>query len=94
MHLKREEKAVPSTSPVSSQYLGSLKVLDDKCMPKKSPECNKIDNLRAAVFQVDFKNEQAKNQNCASKDPDTGVTNSYCLEICIFYYILLIGLQV
>nr|XP_041571795.1 microtubule-associated protein 9 isoform X3 [Taeniopygia guttata] len=51
VHLKRKGKAVPSTSPVSSQYLGSLKVLDDKCMQKKSPEFNKIDNLRAAVFQ-------------------------------------------
>ncbi|NXC84171.1 MAP9 protein, partial [Cercotrichas coryphoeus] len=51
VHLKRKGKAVPSTSPVSSQYLGSLKVLEDKCMQKKSPEFNKIDNLRAAVFQ-------------------------------------------
>ncbi|XP_068043343.1 microtubule-associated protein 9 isoform X2 [Anomalospiza imberbis] len=51
VHLKRKGKAVPSTSPVSSQYLGSLKVLEDKCMQKKSPEFNKVDNLRAAVFQ-------------------------------------------
>ncbi|NXM49366.1 MAP9 protein, partial [Gymnorhina tibicen] len=51
VHLKKKGRAVPSTSPVSSQYLGSLKVLEDKCMPKKSPEFNKIDNLRAAVFQ-------------------------------------------
>ncbi|RLW08874.1 hypothetical protein DV515_00002664 [Chloebia gouldiae] len=51
VHLKRKGKAFPSTSPVSSQYLGSLKVLEDKCMQKKSPEFNKIDNLRAAVFQ-------------------------------------------
>ncbi|XP_074397272.1 microtubule-associated protein 9 isoform X5 [Zonotrichia albicollis] len=51
VHLKRKGKAVPSTSPVSSQYLGSLKMLDDKCMPKTSPEFNKVDNLRAAVYQ-------------------------------------------
>ncbi|NWV89309.1 MAP9 protein, partial [Machaerirhynchus nigripectus] len=51
VHLKKKGKAVPSTSPVSSQYLGSLKVLEDKRMPKKSPEFNKVDNLRAAVFQ-------------------------------------------
>ncbi|NWT68665.1 MAP9 protein, partial [Prunella himalayana] len=51
VHLKRKGKAVPSTSPVSSQYLGSLKVLEDKYMQKKSPEFNKVDNLRAAVYQ-------------------------------------------
>ncbi|NXX30263.1 MAP9 protein, partial [Nicator chloris] len=51
VHLKRKGKAVPSTSPVSSQYLGSLKVLEDKCMQKRSQEFNKVDNLRAAVFQ-------------------------------------------
>ncbi|XP_014748801.1 PREDICTED: microtubule-associated protein 9 [Sturnus vulgaris] len=51
VRLKRKGKAVPSTSPVSSQYLGSLKVLEDKCMQKKSPEFSKVDNLRAAVFQ-------------------------------------------
>ncbi|KAM4780687.1 microtubule-associated protein 9 [Cyanocitta cristata] len=48
VHLKKKGKAVPSTS---SQYLGSLKVLEDKCMLKKSPELSKVDNLRAAVFQ-------------------------------------------
>ncbi|NXB25187.1 MAP9 protein, partial [Rhagologus leucostigma] len=51
LHLKKKGKAVASTSPVSSQYLGSLKVLESRCMPKKSPEFNKVDNLRAAVFQ-------------------------------------------
>ncbi|NXR74645.1 MAP9 protein, partial [Pycnonotus jocosus] len=51
MHLKRKGKAVPSTSPVSSQYLGSLKMLEDKSMQKKSPEFSQVDNLRAAVFQ-------------------------------------------
>ncbi|XP_037992465.1 microtubule-associated protein 9 [Motacilla alba alba] len=51
VHLKRKGKAVPSTSPVSSQYLGSLKVLEDKCIQKKSPEFNEVDNIRAAVYQ-------------------------------------------
>ncbi|NXA99231.1 MAP9 protein, partial [Cnemophilus loriae] len=51
VHLKEKGKAVPSTSPVSSQYLGSLKVLEDKCIQEKSPEFNKVDNLRAVVFQ-------------------------------------------
>ncbi|NWX60229.1 MAP9 protein, partial [Promerops cafer] len=51
VHLKRKGKAVPSTSPVSSESQGSLKVLEDKCMQKKSPEFSKVDNLRAAVFQ-------------------------------------------
>ncbi|NXN03188.1 MAP9 protein, partial [Sylvia borin] len=51
VHLKRKGKVVPSTSPVSSQYLGSLKVLEDKSMQQKSSEFNKVDNLRAAVFQ-------------------------------------------
>ncbi|NWR05993.1 MAP9 protein, partial [Paradoxornis webbianus] len=49
VHLKRKGKAVPST--VSSQCLGSLKVVGDKSMQQKSPEFSKVDNLRAAVFQ-------------------------------------------
>ncbi|RMC13867.1 hypothetical protein DUI87_08950 [Hirundo rustica rustica] len=51
VHLKRRGKAVPPTSPVSSQYLGSFKMLEDKSVQKKSPEFDKVDNLRAAVFQ-------------------------------------------
>ncbi|NXO13401.1 MAP9 protein, partial [Oriolus oriolus] len=51
VHLKKKGKAIASTSPVSSQCLGSLKVLEDKCMLNKTPEFNKVDNLRAAVFQ-------------------------------------------
>ncbi|NWW01165.1 MAP9 protein, partial [Oreocharis arfaki] len=51
VRLKKKGKAVPSTSPVSSQYLGSLKVLEDKCMLEKSPGFNKVDHLREAVFQ-------------------------------------------
>ncbi|NXS26969.1 MAP9 protein, partial [Pomatostomus ruficeps] len=50
VHLKKKGKAVPSTSPVPSQYLGSLRG-EDKCMQKKSTEFDKVDNLRAAVFQ-------------------------------------------
>ncbi|XP_027755227.1 microtubule-associated protein 9 [Empidonax traillii] len=50
-HLKTKMKAVPSATPVSSQYLGSLNLLEDKCMQKKRTEFDKADNLRAAVFQ-------------------------------------------
>ncbi|XP_064305893.1 microtubule-associated protein 9 [Phalacrocorax carbo] len=50
-HLKKKAKAVPSATPVSSQYLGSLKVLEDKRMQKNSTEFDKADSLRAAVFQ-------------------------------------------
>ncbi|XP_054238919.1 microtubule-associated protein 9 [Indicator indicator] len=48
--LKKKAKAVPSAAPVSSQYLGTLKVLEDKCV-QNSTELNKADSLRAAVFQ-------------------------------------------
>ncbi|XP_067993324.1 microtubule-associated protein 9 isoform X1 [Melanerpes formicivorus] len=48
--LKRKAKAVPSAAPVSSQYLGTLKVLEDKCL-QNSTELSKADSLRAAVFQ-------------------------------------------
>ncbi|NXA16033.1 MAP9 protein, partial [Sapayoa aenigma] len=51
VHLKKKVKAVPSAAPVSSQYLGSLRVLEDKCMQKKRTEFDKADSLRAAVFQ-------------------------------------------
>ncbi|XP_062458096.1 microtubule-associated protein 9 isoform X2 [Pezoporus occidentalis] len=50
-HLKKKVKAVPSATPVSSQYMGSLKVLEDKHVQKNSTEFNKADSLRAAVFQ-------------------------------------------
>ncbi|XP_050752505.1 microtubule-associated protein 9 isoform X1 [Gymnogyps californianus] len=49
--LKKKVKAVPSGTPVSSQYLGTLKVLEDKRMQKSSTEFDKADGLRAAVFQ-------------------------------------------
>ncbi|NXJ01437.1 MAP9 protein, partial [Psophia crepitans] len=50
-HLKKKAKAVPSAAPVSSQYLGTLKVLEDKRMQKNNTEFDKADSLRAAVFQ-------------------------------------------
>ncbi|NXX54223.1 MAP9 protein, partial [Scopus umbretta] len=49
-HLKKKMKAVPSPTPISSQYLGTLKVLEDKHV-QNSPKFDKADNLRAAVFQ-------------------------------------------
>ncbi|NXX41841.1 MAP9 protein, partial [Tricholaema leucomelas] len=48
--LKKKAKPVPSATPVSSQYLGTLKVLEDRCV-QNSTELNKADSLRAAVFQ-------------------------------------------
>ncbi|XP_051474248.1 microtubule-associated protein 9 [Apus apus] len=45
VHIKKKAK------PVSSQYLGTLKVLEDKHMRKSSTEFDKADSLRAAVFQ-------------------------------------------
>ncbi|NXE26334.1 MAP9 protein, partial [Ardeotis kori] len=50
-HLKKKAKAVPSARPVSSQYLGTLKLLEDKHVQKNSTEFDKADSLRAAVFQ-------------------------------------------
>ncbi|XP_035747927.1 microtubule-associated protein 9 [Egretta garzetta] len=50
-NLKKKAKAVPSATPVSSQYLGTLKVLEDKCVQKNSTKFDKADSLRAAVFQ-------------------------------------------
>ncbi|NXL96717.1 MAP9 protein, partial [Tyrannus savana] len=51
VHLKTKVKTVPSAAPVSSQYLGSLNLLEDKCMQKKRTEFDEADSLRAAVFQ-------------------------------------------
>ncbi|KAM6346036.1 LOW QUALITY PROTEIN: microtubule-associated protein 9 [Podargus strigoides] len=51
VQLKKKAKAVPSATPVSSQYLGTLKVLEDKRVQKDSTEFDKADSLRAAVFQ-------------------------------------------
>ncbi|NXJ62346.1 MAP9 protein, partial [Rostratula benghalensis] len=49
--LKKKMKAVPSAARISSQYLGTLKVLEDKPMQSNSTEFDKADSLRAAVFQ-------------------------------------------
>ncbi|XP_071599125.1 microtubule-associated protein 9 [Heliangelus exortis] len=49
--LKKKTKSVPSAAPVSSQYLGTLKVLEDKCVQKNTTEFEKADSLRAAVYQ-------------------------------------------
>ncbi|NWQ73696.1 MAP9 protein, partial [Columbina picui] len=50
-HLKKKVKSVASATTVSSQYLGTLKVLENKRVRKNSTECDKADSLRAAVFQ-------------------------------------------
>ncbi|CAN0128820.1 unnamed protein product [Bubo scandiacus] len=50
-HLKKKAKAVPPATPISPQYLGSLKVLEDKRTQKNGTEFDKADSLRAAVFQ-------------------------------------------
>ncbi|XP_054681458.1 microtubule-associated protein 9 isoform X2 [Grus americana] len=50
-HLKKKAKAVPSAAPVLSQYLGTLKVLEDKRVQNNNTEFDKADSLRAAVFQ-------------------------------------------
>ncbi|NXI71807.1 MAP9 protein, partial [Anseranas semipalmata] len=50
-HLKKKAKAVPSATAISPQYLGTLKVLEDKRLQKNSTDFDKADSLRAAVFQ-------------------------------------------
>uniref|UniRef100_A0A8D2IPL3 Microtubule associated protein 9 n=1 Tax=Varanus komodoensis TaxID=61221 RepID=A0A8D2IPL3_VARKO len=44
----------PIPTSTSSQYLGTLKVLDNKHLQKYSAELDKADSLRAAVYQVAF----------------------------------------
>ncbi|KAM6361123.1 microtubule-associated protein 9 [Alca torda] len=48
---KKKAKAALSAAPISSQYLGTLKVLEDKRVQNNSTEFDKADSLRAAVFQ-------------------------------------------
>ncbi|XP_068798467.1 microtubule-associated protein 9 isoform X5 [Struthio camelus] len=50
-HLKKNVKAIPSSTAVSPQYLGTLKVLEDKHLQKYSAELGKADSLRAAVYK-------------------------------------------
>ncbi|XP_062429819.1 microtubule-associated protein 9 isoform X2 [Rhea pennata] len=48
-HIKKNVKAVPSSTAVSPQHLGTLK--EDKRLQKHSAEIGKADSLRAAVYQ-------------------------------------------
>ncbi|XP_067407952.1 microtubule-associated protein 9 isoform X2 [Emydura macquarii macquarii] len=50
-YLKKAGKTIPSSTTTSSQYLGTLKVLDNKHLQKYSAELDKADSLRAAVYQ-------------------------------------------
>ncbi|XP_044286608.1 microtubule-associated protein 9 [Varanus komodoensis] len=50
-YLKKTGKQSPIPTSTSSQYLGTLKVLDNKHLQKYSAELDKADSLRAAVYQ-------------------------------------------
>ncbi|XP_074807136.1 microtubule-associated protein 9 isoform X3 [Natator depressus] len=50
-YLKKAGKTIPPSTTTSSQYLGTLKVLDNKHLQKYSAELDKADSLRAAVYQ-------------------------------------------
>ncbi|XP_075786218.1 microtubule-associated protein 9 isoform X1 [Pelodiscus sinensis] len=50
-YLKKAGKNIPPSTTTSSQYLGTLKVLDNKHLQKYSAELDKADSLRAAVYQ-------------------------------------------
>ncbi|XP_061440029.1 microtubule-associated protein 9 isoform X2 [Rhineura floridana] len=50
-YLKKPVKHFPIPISTSSQYLGTLKVLDNKHLQKYSAELDKADSLRAAVYQ-------------------------------------------
>ncbi|NXA33827.1 MAP9 protein, partial [Eudromia elegans] len=50
-HLKKNVTALPSAGVVSSQYLGTLQVLEGKQSQKCSAEVGKADSIRAAVYQ-------------------------------------------
>ncbi|NXS11778.1 MAP9 protein, partial [Neodrepanis coruscans] len=78
VHLKKKVKAVPPAAPVSSQYLGTLKVLEDKCMQKKRTEFDKADSLRAAVFQnwLEKKNLLLMELKRAEKEKAENLRNS------------------
>lgn len=71
-------------------------MLEDKCVQNKSPEFNKVDNLRAAVYQVDLKNEQTKptKKNVHIKVLIQGSRPHFFLQSVFFYYIPFIDLQV
>ncbi|KAM6440378.1 microtubule-associated protein 9 isoform 2-T2 [Liasis olivaceus] len=50
-YLKKTGKYSPVPASTSAQYLGTLKVLDNKHLQKYSAELDKADSLRAAVYQ-------------------------------------------
>ncbi|XP_030420483.1 microtubule-associated protein 9 isoform X2 [Gopherus evgoodei] len=50
-YLKKAGKTIPPSTTTSSQYLGTLRVLDNKHLQKYSAELDKADSLRAAVYQ-------------------------------------------
>ncbi|XP_053111365.1 microtubule-associated protein 9 isoform X2 [Hemicordylus capensis] len=50
-YLKKTGKPSPISLSTSSQYLGTLKFLDNKHLQKYSAELDKADSLRAAVYQ-------------------------------------------
>ncbi|XP_062837269.1 microtubule-associated protein 9 isoform X1 [Anolis carolinensis] len=50
-HLKKTGKPCNIPTSTSSQYLGTLKFLDNKHLRKYSAELDKADSLRAAVYQ-------------------------------------------
>ncbi|XP_010209807.1 PREDICTED: microtubule-associated protein 9 [Tinamus guttatus] len=50
-HLKNNVTALPPSGAVSPQYLGTLKVLEGKCLQRCSAEVSKADSIRAAVYQ-------------------------------------------
>ncbi|XP_063166590.1 microtubule-associated protein 9 [Candoia aspera] len=50
-YLKKTGKSSPVPTSTSAQYLGTLKILDNKHLQKYSAELDKADSLRAAVYQ-------------------------------------------
>ncbi|KAK2527628.1 hypothetical protein Q9233_007877, partial [Columba guinea] len=50
-HLKKKVKAVASATTASPQYLGTVKVVENKRVQKNSAEIDKAASLRAAAFQ-------------------------------------------
>ncbi|NXW04340.1 MAP9 protein, partial [Fregetta grallaria] len=57
-HLKKFFFFVPSATPISSQYLGTLKVLEDKRLFFFCTRFDQADSLFFFFFQVDLKNKQ------------------------------------
>lgn len=53
--LKNSSSIRRTSKTTSSQYLGTLKVLDQKTSQKQNVEPDRADNIRAAVYQVNRK---------------------------------------